>query len=272
MNTSFLQKAISLLLITYVFILISSNSPIKEKAVWRLINPDTLSLEDAFWFDYYNENAVGAKFWQLEFLDTSLIEYRSLGVNILHETYLGFQMNNDTLILIYPRNYEFDNFTKSGRYLRSQIEKYHIQEYKDTLTLTFISVKYTLFDKEHFEDKNTIYRFVKPLDKSVFPDYLMHAPKNKQDIVKIMNNLYSREGIAQLIEHFDSLPDFDNYTRFGNIRTMIFSDIINVFNIENNAILQELFDHYHPEVIAGGIIGMYLDYLKQEKSPISIED
>ncbi len=260
-----------LYLITFA-LLTSCNQPIDEKVVWRLINPDTLSLDDAFWCDYYNENAVGPYFWQLEFLDTSLIEYKSYGFNVLHKANINYEINKDTLKLFYPRDYTFDKFTKSGRYLRLHTEKWLMQENNDTLTLSLISVIYTFSSKESFYDTKTAYKFAKPSNKLIFPDYLMNAPTNMREIIKIMNNLYSEDGKAQLIKHFDSIPDPDNYTSFGIRRTMIYSDLIKVFDITNNATLQELFDHYHPEYVAGGIIGIYLDYLGNAETLLKTDE
>lgn len=250
----------------------SCNNSIKvtENVAWRLIEPVTISIDDAFWLDYYNEDAVGPIFWQIEFTESALVEYRSYGFNVLHRRSIDFEINNDTLILFYPRDYEFDSSTKSGRFLRLHTVKWLKQENNDTLTLSLISNIYTFSDREYFSESNTSYKFVKPPDKLIFPDYLINAPTNKPEVIKIMNNLYSEYGNAELIKHFDSIPDPDNYTSFFIRRTMIFSDLIKVFDISDNGILQELFDHYHPEVVAGKAMGVYLDYLKHGETHFKV--
>lgn len=261
------------MLIAIVFLLNvgCKNTPhINENIAWRLINPDTLSIDNVFWMDYYNEDAVGPKFWQLEFADTALVEHRSHGFNVLHKRNINFKIYTDTLILFYPRDYQFDHFNNRGEYLRLHTEKWLMQEKNDTLTLKLASVIDAYSNREHFINRSIVYEFVKPPDANLFPDYLMHAPKNKEDIIKIMNKLYSETGKAQLIEHFDSIPDDDGSSSFGNMRAMILSDLNNLFVIQNNPDLQKLFNHYHPEVIASKAIFVYLDYL-EHKECVNVE-
>lgn len=261
-----------LYLITFA-LLTSCNQPIDEKVVWRLINPDTLSLDDAFWCDYYNENAVGPYFWQLEFLDTSLIEYKSYGFNVLHKANINYEINKDTLKLFYPRDYTFDKFTKSGRYLRLHTEKWLMQENNDTLTLSLISVIYTFSSKESFYDTKTAYKFVKPKNKLEFPAYFFHTPENNQEIIAILNNLYSDKGKAELLQNFKYFPENEkDFVSYGIRQSMISGDLCRVFDFENDPSLQHWFKHYHPEVIAGRFIGIYLTYLENEKEVLNSEE
>jgi len=262
------------ILLLFSFFLITSCDQITNKNLdWRSVNTDTLLINDALWLDFYNESAAGPLFWQLEFLDSTVIEYKSMGFNILQQTEIPFDVNKDTLILFYPVDYVFDNTIKMGEFMRIRTEKWLMKERTDTLILQLISKKSVYYAKEVFPDHTVMYQFIKPLNKLEFPDNLIHAPINKQEIINILNNLYSKEGKAKLMQHFNNIPENEeDYQNFRIRTSIIFSDLIKVFDIDNSPTLQEMFDHYHPEVIAGSIIGIYLDYLESTKNATVNED
>jgi len=171
----------------------------------------------------------------------------------------------DTLTLYYPKDYVFDKFSAEGEFTREYSEKYHLDIKNDTLFLNLISFKYWLNGKEHFSDEKISHQFVRPINKLEFPEHLSQAPKTKQQIFDILDNLYSECGKKKLFQHFDNIPEKEeDFSSYGIRRSIIFSDLIRVFDIENNPVFQEMFDHYHPEVIAGRIIGHYLDYLREK--------
>ncbi len=249
-----------------------------KNTVWRSINTDVLDLsdEDHLFMDnlgWYKETALGPLFWQLEILDTSIIEYKSRGFNKLEKREIKYELNKDTLKLFYPRDYVFDKFTKSGRYIRLHREKWLMQENNDTLTLSLISVIYTFSGKEYFYDTKTAYKFVKPKNKLEFPAYFFHTPENNQEIIAILNNLYSDKGKAELLQNFKYFPENEkDFVSYGIRQSMISGDLCRVFDFENDPSLQHWFKHYHPEVIAGRFIGIYLTYLENEKEVLNSEE
>jgi len=259
------KRGLSILMIMFLFISCNHTKNGKiENSVWRSINNEILSIDDAFWGDYYSGKAVGPRFWQIEFFDTLATEYISYGYNVLHQKIIKYVINADTLILYYPRDYVFDEFSGGVEYLREYSEKYQIDIKNDTLLLELLSFKYSSNNDEHFSDEKISHRFVRPINKLEFPEHLSQAPKTKQQIFDILDNLYSECGKKKLFQHFDNIPEKEeDFSSYGIRRSIIFSDLIRVFDIENNPVFQEMFDHYHPEVIAGRIIGHYLDYLRE---------
>jgi len=243
---------------------ISCNQSGNENKDWRYVGEDTLSIQDVFWCDYYKETAVGPLFWQMEFADTTITEHRSFGLNLLHQREIIYHIRKDTLVLQYPTDYVYDKFNKEGEFNRLNTEKWLMVENNDTLTLTFILRK-TFAGVDHTDAGKRVYHFFKPSNKLVFPDYLIRYPQNRNDIIRILNNLYSEKGKEELMKHFNIIPDSLDYRSYGIRTSMIFEDLDKVFDTGNTPSIQQLFDHYHLFPIAGSIISVYLEYLENEE-------